>query len=469
MMVISGATQATYHPRIVQGWENKTLKAVPAGFQAPASPLTFGKCFKQTENPAYSRTYGDVAIDIASNLVSNVRTNLKEVVVSPQDRELIKKYVNPNTAAIITTNHSQYFTDAQVDKRLANQCFPKAVFMLHAGFFNPVFKPFLLSAHTRPNTGGDEGVRQSAGYAMQGTGFLLKPEGGRTWTNDKIQDLLPGVYKISMETLKQSDAGDKRPVYTVPMVYKYIFDGDVRKGLQENIEFIEKKMGLEPHPDLPLADRLSTLQVNILQKLMNDLGKPESLKDIKLSRSTFFFHRAELLKFYEQQLDDLVGEEFGQGVRRVVRYEKLVEKYGKLKTAEGQKVYQKLNPLVHAFKYLKGFEESLYNSPTLTQEHIFEILLRIIQGFELIHPDIPPNVPGPQRAYVRVGKPIDVRRFVEKGSKDRCFQNAEFLREVQTRMQDALDELNRDPDLRQKMDRYRVHNRLYDKPLIRSL
>jgi 1-acyl-sn-glycerol-3-phosphate acyltransferase len=468
MMVISGATQATYHPRIAQGWENKTLKAIPAGFQTSASPLTFGKCL-QKENPAYSRTYGDVVIDVISNQFSHWRTNLKDVVVSPQDMKLIEKYINPNTAAIITTNHSQYFTDAQVDKRLAGKCFPKAFFMLAAGFFNPLFKPFLMSAHARPNNGGDEGVRQAASYALQGNGFLMKPEGGRTWTNDKIQDLLPGVYKISMEALKQSDATDKRPVYTVPIVYKYIFDGDVRKGLQENMAFIEKKMGLEPRPDLPLAERFSTLQINILQKLMNDLDKPESLKDIQLSRSNFFFHRAELLKFYEQQLDDLVGEEFGQGVRRVVRYEKLEEKYKKLKTGEGQKVYQKLRPLVHAFKYLKGFEESLYNSQSLTQEHLFEIMLRIIQGFELIDPDIPPNVPGPQRAYVRVGKPVDVRRFVEKGSKDHCFQNAEFLREVQTRMQDAMDDLNRDPDLRQKMDRYRIPNRLYDKPVIRLL
>lgn len=477
-MVISGATQATYHPNIAQGRDNQTLKAVPTGFQVPARTLTFGQCHGLSE-PLKSRessSFGSRVIDFFSGLVSMSLTKISDVVVSLEDEATLKKHINKNTVAFIVTPHPEYFTDAQVDKKLANKFFPEASFMMDASFFKmPVISTVLRSANVRPNNGGKEGLQQAVDCAMEGTGFLLKFEGGVTGKNDKIHAGLPGAADMAIEAYMQSKAaGDNRKIYIVPNAWKYVFDGDISPGLQKHMAFIEKKMNLPSNSGLSLPDRFAKLQINILKKLMCELRKteslPKSLEDIELSNSNFFFVRAELLKQYKKELDALVGKRYGQDIRLFGHYEKELDKYSKLKTKEGKETYQKLNSLFQAFKHLKGLDEEVYNTSTLTQEHLFESLLRIRRYFELnAIPFLPDNAPGPRKAYVRVGEPIDVRDFVAKGSKNPWFRMAELRDEVQTSMQDAIDDLNRSRELRVKMSRFRVANRLGDTPRVREL
>jgi uncharacterized protein (UPF0297 family) len=112
---------------------------------------------------------------------------------------------------------------------------------------------------------------------------------------------------------------------------------------------------------------------------------------------------------------------------------------------------------------LNGFSAEVYNIPTLTQEHIAESLKRIRQqmlygGYD----DAAKMVPRPishRTAHIRVPEPINITEKLNGRNEIPDAERDEILAEVKRRMQDTLDQLNR--DIEPAVKPYRAANPFY--------
>lgn len=403
-------------------------------------------------------------LDVLNELVMRTRTQIEEIVVSDADKEALKKYINEKTATFVVTPHPEYFTDAQIDRWMGKNYYPNAIYWLHSMFFLPGISYVLRGINAIPHTSGEVGKNASVEGVMRGKAVLLHPGGRVNGVNDKIQKAMPGVVDMSQAAAERSRDGDGRPVYVLPLMWKYVFNQDVTPGLQREMKIIEGKMKLPVHPDLPMAERYFELQKNILMKLCTELGKPQSLQTLPLTHGNFFRYCGELQDYYMEQLEGMLGEFPGEEGRVLSKYEKILEKMGGGKTPEEKRKFEKATCLLEAVQHLNGMAEDVYNSPTLTQEQVFESLKRIRRDFNLDwYSALPPAVAGPRKAYIRVGKPIDVSKWLKAHPNPGWYHKAELWAAIQQRMQHTLDDLN--SDLEPKAGRYRFKNKFFDKPL----
>jgi polyhydroxyalkanoate synthesis regulator phasin len=125
-----------------------------------------------------------------------------------------------------------------------------------------------------------------------------------------------------------------------------------------------------------------------------------------------------------------------------------------------QQVKEDSRKMTEVFR-LEGFHPDVYNGDTLTQEHIAESLKRIQRDlYKSNHPRSPlrnlrnvlsqyvPRPVHPRTAHVRVPEPINVTEWLEsKGElspEALKAELAEMMRVFKSRMQESLDEINRE-------------------------
>lgn len=375
--------------------------------------------------------------------------NVPEIDFPEVEQQRLRSHVNENTAAFLTPNHPEFFTDWMLDKYVLNTAAPLAASWATHFIVNGLgrtMQKFWLKNNLIaqiPGVGGQAGKDYSVSWARKGHGVLLHPEGSVGWHSDCIGPLFPGAAEMACETARHiKAAGETRDVYLAPVVWKLYFLHDVSADLGREIAYIERRLRL------PKSDPKSDPAVRLYAVYDALLARDEVKWQAQPTDDAYFDRLQRLRDQLCIQLRDRLdragaapadSDQIRDQVRRGVRWLR-----GQPKTATGIDVTK---ALTKDLGRLVRFQKSFYPNATMTQEHVAECLKRVRNDYcrggmrDTIHNYIPQPV-GARRAVIRVPKPVRVHS--ENA-------NPQTLTDVlRDRMQDCLDQINVAQSARQK-------------------
>ena len=143
------------------------------------------------------------------NRIPGIRglSDVVDIDLPRTDEDRLLMAVNRTTAAFITPNHPEFFTDWMLDKELSARIAPlMASWATHdvVNGMGALAQWFWLKNNLVaqiPGTGGAAGREYSVEWALQGHGVLLHPEGGVGWHADHVAPLFPGVVDMAMQAV----------------------------------------------------------------------------------------------------------------------------------------------------------------------------------------------------------------------------------------------------------------------------
>jgi hypothetical protein len=370
------------------------------------------------------------------------------------DRGNLNRAVNRTTVAFMGPNHPEFGTDWMIDKEVSSFVAPHMASWAERGIVNGAPR-FWGMNNLISNDGGDAAKDYSVGWAMEGEGVLLHPEGTVRWTNDVVHPLFPGIAQMAMRAASCTD----KPVYIVPLVWKYRYVGDVSRRIRREMRLIEKGLGLPQLERLRIPLRFHALQTNILAMRMQRFGY-----DVNSCAGDFFERQrafqvwlVDALEVHERQPDQM--EKRIARLMRTIRgrLSALTNDVSPEATACRQQLRKEMEMAEEA-KRLGEFTRDVYGAPTLTQEQLFESLKRtrdrlLNRGWRNAVANMLPRPFGPRVVHIGVPEPI---RVVSVSRVESSAYETALLALTQALMQDKLDEINR--RIASEVERYSVAN-----------
>ena len=375
---------------------------------------------------------------------------IQTVEIPTADRVRLARAVNPNTAAFIGPNHPEFGLDWMMDKEISTFVAPHMASWAAHGIVRSAPR-FWTKNNLVANDGGAAATEYSVNWALKGRGVLLHPEGSVRWTSNRVHPLYHGIAEMATEAARRAAASRTgRPVYIVPIVWKYHYSRDVSPRIHREIDLIERELQLDRSNGSSVSERFRALHENILNRQMKEFRfDPGSVAGLH------FFVRQEA--FRAHLVDELESryaiEPIGPLERRIGRLARVIA--AALKGLRGGEDAERKATLVRDLAAVKeagrlsGFSRDAYNTPVLTQEQVFECLKRIRadlvgRGIRNTLHNFLPTPYGPRVAHIRVPDPIliDAER-ASGGPSERKAYVVWLIEQAGARMQSALDGINR--------------------------
>jgi hypothetical protein len=365
------------------------------------------------------------------------------------DRVRLARAVNPNTAAFIGPNHPEFGLDWMMDKEISTFVAPDMASWASHTIVRSAPK-FWTKNNLVANDGGAAATNYSVDWALKGRGVLLHPEGSVHWTSDRVHPLFHGIAEMATEAARRAKASRSgRPVYIVPVVWKYHYGRDVTPRIHREIDTIERELGLDRSNGSSVSERFRALHENVLNRQMKQFGFASG----SVAGLHYFVRqdafRAHLVADLETRYS---VEAIGAIERRIGRLERVIATA--LKGLRGVDASERKATLTRDLAAAKeasrlgGFSRDAYAGAMLTQEQIFESLKRIRadlvgRGLRNTLHNFLPTPYGPRIAHIRVPDPIliDVER-ASAGEADRKAYIVWLIEQTGARMQSALDTIN---------------------------
>lgn len=373
-----------------------------------------------------------------------------------QDLQRLKAAINPKTVAFVGPNHPEFFTDWVMDKKLSSVAAPSMACWADASIVNGSFlsRKFMLANHIIANNGKEKAREDSIKAAINGHGVLLHPEGRVWWHGDKVHPIFPGIAEMAVDAARHKDSGEK-PVYVVPIAWKFEFNGDVSPGLHKDMADIANKLGLSVSADLPVGKRFFKLQEAILAHQEKQFGMTDAQQESQ-GKLPYFKRQDYFQDFLLQKMERKYGQLAGHSTAQ--RYQSLERAIFKAGKEEPKKVTPEDKQVMKELFRLQGFTPELYNRPFLTQEHLHENLKRNMQSFFGGLKTMFPQPAGSRVAHIRVANPIQVRDYLTDNA-DGKQVSAKVQLAVQHALQSKLDEIN--GEIAPSVRRFQVENEFY--------
>ena len=357
------------------------------------------------------------------------------------DRATLASAVNAGTVAFMGPNHPEFGTDWLIDKELSTLVAPCMASWADRGIVAAAPK-FWGMNNLIANDGGDDAKDYSIAWAGKGEGVLLHPEGTVRWTNDVVHSLFPGIAQMALKATERFD----KPVYIVPIVWKYRFVGDISVRLIREMQLIERALKLPRSDESSVAGRFHALQLNILARQMRTFSYDDA------SAGDFFARQLAFRRTLVEQLEARhVTEPSSDIDKRIARLASAVRRtLAQSKPDTGTEAADRRRDLKHDLamaeeaKRLGEFTADVYGTPRLTQEQLSESLKRLRDrlmrnGWQNALANMLPRPLGPRVVHVAVPKPVRVMRDEASSLGD---YERRLLALARMRMQRALDEMN---------------------------
>ena len=261
--------------------------------------------------------------------------------------------------------------------------------------------------------------------------LVLFPEGALSQANDHLNELQEGVSFIArsaaakLEKTTVESTASPRKVYTVPVVIRYVYEGDIEATAGAMLSSIEKRLSWKTQEGQCLVERIYRVGNALL-----------SLKELEYLGQS---HTGELDERLTRLIDHLLtpletewlgGAKEGAVILRVKELRRAILPAmidGNLAPAE----------LDRRWKHLEtaGFAQSLslyparYVASKPTAERILETVERFnehLNGDETVH--------GPMKAIIQVGEPIEV-----SPKRDRSAKVDALMQSVEQQLKQLLD------------------------------
>ena len=366
------------------------------------------------------------------------------------DRATLCAAVNPGTVAFMGPNHPEFGTDWLMDKEISTVVAPRMASWADRGIVAAAPR-FWGMNNLIGNDGGEDAKEYSVAWAGKGEGVLLHPEGSVRWTNDTVHMLYPGIAQMALKATERFD----KPVYIVPIVWKYCYVGDVSVALMREMSIIERALGITSSDRSSVARRFHSLQEAVLGRQMDHFGF-----DRASVTGDFFARQLAFRKWLVEQLETRHSVEYTMDVdKRVARLASVIRRaLAKTKGMADTDVATLRAQLEHDIamaeeaKRLGEFSADVYGSDMLTQEQLSESLKRIRdrmmrRGWKNAIANMLPRPLGPRVVHVGVPKPV---RVMPNEAPTLGDYERRLLVLTRMRMQRALDEINERiaPDVR---------------------
>jgi hypothetical protein len=371
-------------------------------------------------------------------------TDIVRLELPAADEARMKAAVRPDTAAFITPNHPEFFTDWMLDKEMLARAAPMAACWATHSVVNglgAVAQKFWLANNLIaqiPGPAGAEAREHSIAWAMKGHGVLLHPEGQVGWHGDRVATLFPGAVEMAAEAAGRAEAnGSVRQALVVPVVWKLKLVGNAEAGLAREMSYLERRLGLDkPSLHATLPDRLYAVSVALLARDEARWGLAGS------SGQTFKARQARLIEALTDRLVERIGavnSNSSEAARDLLRAGDRWLRNANKDTAEHAEVRR----LLRDIRLQMRFSAGVYPHPELTQEQIAESIKRLRNDYcegtlrDTIN-KLVPQPAGPRVAHIRVPEPIEVPVGLAPG--DAALDK--LVAELQSRMQASLDAIN---------------------------
>jgi hypothetical protein len=377
------------------------------------------------------------------------------------DRERLRRAVSRYTVAFLGPNHPEFATDWLIDKELSTDVAPLMASWADRGIIAGAPR-FWGMNNLVANDGGDSAKEYSIECALRGDAVLLHPEGTVRWTNDRVHPLFPGIAQMAIKAAERTE----KPVYIVPLVWKYRYTRDVSARIDREISIIEAGLSLPATNGLRVPQRFLALQRNVLTARMVHFGLEHATSD-----GDFFARQQAFQQYLLHSLEQrhLVSDDATDSTdtldRRIARFARTIR--DRLVALRGdpspgalaqRETLKRDYAIADEAKRLGEFNRETYGGPTLTQEQISESLKRtrdrlLARDWKDTLGKMLPRPLGPRIVHVAVPEPIRVARV--EGAESKGYEEI-LLQLTRKRMQDALDEIN--ARIATSVDRYRCEN-----------
>ncbi|MBI5170722.1 MAG: hypothetical protein HZA61_14630 [Candidatus Eisenbacteria bacterium] len=360
------------------------------------------------------------------------------------DLARLRAAVHPGTAAFLGPNHPEFTTDWLVDKEISCRCSPLMAHWASYEIVNgsPLSQRFWLANNLIANAPGGGGKEYSVRWARAGHGVLLHPEGTATWQAERTSPLLPGIVDMAWEAAEQvRAAGESRPVFVVPLVWKLVFTADASDGLRREMARIERALGL-PAGGTHVGERFAALMRGALAARCRALELP-----VAAAEAPYFAAQSAAMAAIRERLTERHGEFDADMTRAQHRLRGAIRR--RLKSDGDEPAARRDRALVTELQRLHSFDRALYDRPTLTQEQVAENLKRVRSALlthgwrDALHNLVPVAV-APRTVHVRVPEPLDVGASLASAlalGRDPAEARAGLLADLHERLQRGLDRL----------------------------
>ncbi|MFI5372837.1 MAG: hypothetical protein ACHQ52_14885 [Candidatus Eisenbacteria bacterium] len=349
---------------------------------------------------------------LVRHLVLPHALRLRAFELPAADRARLAAAVNPATAAFLGPNHPEFMTDWMIDKELSRLVSP---LMAHWAAYeivnvHPLAQRFWLANNLIATAPGGEGKSYSVRWACAGHGVLLHPEGSVSWHADHVGSLVSGIVDMAWDACATLAArGERRPVVTVPVVWKLCFETDVAGGLSREMAHMERVLGLPGGDALVVEKRFAALQIGLLAGRAAALGLVVPGLSATLPPHEYFTAQEAVTDAIRRRLAERYGPQTDEPSRLLHRLRRAVRERA-ASDPDGARLDRRL---LAEWTRLAGFPRAVYDTRTLAQEHIAENLKRtrallFTRGArETLHNLIPRAVAS-RVAHVRVPEPVVV-------------------------------------------------------------
>jgi hypothetical protein len=364
---------------------------------------------------------------------------LRRLELPEADLARLRAAVNPRTAAFLGPNHPEFMTDWLLDKEISCLASPLMAHWASYEIVNgtPLTQRFWLANNLIANAPGGGGKAYSRRWAREGHGVLLHPEGTATWQADRVSPLLPGIVDMAWETAGElAAAGDTRPVFVVPLAWKLHFTGDASRGLQGEMARIERELSL-PRGAGAVPERFAALLASLLSRQAERLGLATPPADAR--SAGYFPAQAAALSAIRERL----AAEYGELHADPVRAQHQLRKAIRARAASDPEAARRDRARLLELQRLASLDPALYDTPTLAQEQVAEVLKRtrtmlVTRGLANTVHNVLPIAVAPRIVHVRVPEALDVGAAHAAAHDPDAARDA-LLLELRRRLQGAVD------------------------------
>ena len=145
-------------------------------------------------------------------------------------------------------------------------------------------------------------ARSGSNEPMPAVVTELRPLGSfATWQAERVGSLRPGIAEMALETARAAAAaGDPRPVFIVPVLWRLRFTADVSRGLGREIAIIERSLRLPSARGRGLRERFAGLPAALPSMRAAQLGlRAPAIYSASLVRSEWYESVLHLFEIYD--------------------------------------------------------------------------------------------------------------------------------------------------------------------------
>lgn len=372
------------------------------------------------------------------NRVPGIRgiANVRHIDFPKADQDRLAAVCGEGNATFLAPNHPEFFTDWMIDKEISSRVAPLCASWATNGVVNglgALAQRFWLANNLIAQIPGNSGPARahSVGWALQGKGVLLHPEGAVGWHGDFVAPLMPGAAEMAVDALgRVADAAEKRRVWIAPIVWKLVFTHDVEARLAAECTYVEQRLHLgKPESGASPAERVFRIYEALL-------SRDEQKAGVTPPAGRRFAQRlAALVDAVSARLSEKLPPAMDDDDDVIRRGRRWLREEGR----DADPAIQEIRAGVATLQRLLRLGDFAWQDETMTQEHVAEHIKRIRNDHckgtlrDTMNAFLPQPA-GPRRAHIRVADPLLMNDF--SGSPEDAMQ------EIRRHMQAALDGIN---------------------------